>query len=228
MNIGIIGSGRIGGNAGWLFARAGHAVLFSFSRDPEKLAALAAAAGAHARTGTPRDAAAFGDVVMLAVPWGAIDEALAAAGPLDGTILIDTTNQFTGTGLVALPDGISAAAYNARRARGARLVKAYNTLTAGFQAAAAGRAGPDRVVLFLCGDDPGAKETVAELIEDAGFCPVDLGGLADGVPMEAPRRPGAVYGEEFHPAQARWFVDQLRAGPSDQLVEGDSPRVTRP
>lgn len=210
MNIGIIGSGRIGGNAGWLFARAGHAVLFSFSRDPEKLAALAAAAGAHARTGTPRDAAAFGDVVMLAVPWGAIDEALAAAGPLDGTILIDTTNQFTGTGLVALPDGISAAAYNARRARGARLVKAYNTLTAGFQAAAAGRMGPDRVAMFYAGEDADAKEVVAGLIDDSGFAPVDLGGWAEAPIMEAPQRPGAVYGEEYHLTQAREIAAAAR------------------
>jgi len=156
-----------------------------------------------------------------------VDEVLAEVGPLAGKVVIDTTNHFTSGGLADLGSE-TAAQLNQARMPEATLVKAFNTLTAGFQAAAAGRAGPDRVVLFLCGDDPGAKETVAELIEDAGFCPVDLGGLADGVPMEAPRRPGAVYGEEFHPAQARWFVDQLRAGPSDQLVEGDSPRVTRP
>jgi predicted dinucleotide-binding enzyme len=67
-------------------------------------------------------------------------------------------------------------------------------------------------VLFLCGDDAEAKATVSRLIEDAGFAPVDLGGLADAEPMEAPRRPGAVYGEEYRPAEAREVVEALRAG----------------
>jgi len=94
---------------------------------------------------------------------------------------------------------------------GARLVKAFNTLTAGFQAEAAGRAGADRVVIFLCGDDADAKATVASLIDDAGFVPVDLGGLADAAPMEAPRRPDAVYGEEYHETEARAFADRYRS-----------------
>ena len=97
---------------------------------------LAAEVGG-ARAGTPEEAARFGEVVMLSVPWALVDEALEAAGPLEGKILIDTTNQFgrdeSGNfGVLDLPEGMSAAAFNARRARGARLVKAYNTMTAGF------------------------------------------------------------------------------------------------
>jgi predicted dinucleotide-binding enzyme len=88
VKIGIIGSGHIGGNAGRLFAKAGHEVLFSFARDPQTLAQLAAAVGPNARAGTPREAAMFGEVVMLSVPWSAIDEALAQAGSLDGAIVI--------------------------------------------------------------------------------------------------------------------------------------------
>ena len=213
MRVGIIGAGRIGGNAGLLFARAGHEVMFSFSRDRAKLEALAAEAGAVA--GTPAEAARFGEVVMLSVPWALVDEALVAAGPLEGKVLIDTTNQFGrdekgNFGVLDLPDGLSAAAYNAHRAGGARLVKAFNTMTSGFQAEAAGRTGPDRVVMFYAGDDEGANEVVAGLIDDSGFDPVYVGSLTgDVVWMEPPRREGALYGEEFHLREARETVARL-------------------
>jgi predicted dinucleotide-binding enzyme len=216
VRIGIIGSGRIGGNAGKLFAKAGHEVMFSFSRDPEKLEALAAEAGNGARAGAPREAAEFGEVVMLSVPWALVDEALEAVGSLEGKILIDTTNQFTRDGLAELPDGMSAAEYNARRARGARLVKSYNTMTAGFQAEAAGRTGPDRVAMFHAGEDEEAKSVVAGLIEDSGFEPVDVGGWGEVWIQEAPRRDGAVYGEEYRPAGAREIAAALKRGDPDE------------
>jgi predicted dinucleotide-binding enzyme len=207
MRIGVIGAGRIGGNAARLFATAGHEVLVSFSRDPQKLEALAAEIGG--RAGTPQEAAAFGEVVMLSVSWTLIDDVLAQAGSLDSRIVIDTTNQFGREGWEDL-GGRTAAQINAARMPGARYTKAFNTLTSGFQAQAAGRTGPDRVVMFMCGDDEGAKRVVAGLIDDAGFAPVDMGGVADAAPMEAPRRPGAVYGEELHEDAARTFVAGLR------------------
>jgi predicted dinucleotide-binding enzyme len=207
MRIGVIGAGRIGGNAARLLARAGHEVLVSFSRDPQKLEALAAEIGG--RAGTPREAVAFGEVVMLSVSWTLVDDVLAQAGPLDGRIVIDTTNQFGRAGWEDLGKR-TAAEVNDARMPGARYTKAFNTLTAGFQAQAAGRTGRDRVVMFLCGDDEEAKRVVAGLIEDAGFTPVDIGGVADAAPMEAPRRPGAVYGEELHEQEARTFVADLR------------------
>ncbi len=206
MRIGVIGAGRIGGNAARLLSGAGHDVLVSFSRDPVKLRALAQEIGA--RDGTLAEARDF-DVVMLWVPWALIDDVLAEAGPLTGKVVIDTTNQFGRGGLEPLPDHLTAAQVNQARMPGARLVKAFNTLTSGFQAEAAGRTGPDGVVMFMCGDDPEAKEVVARLIDDTGFTAVDMGGLADAAPMEAPRRPGAVYGEEYHEADARRFVEQL-------------------
>jgi predicted dinucleotide-binding enzyme len=212
VRIGIIGAGRIGGNAARLWARAGHEVLLSFSRDPARLERAAAAIGPGARVGSPAEAAEFGEVVVLSVPWRLVGEAVAQAGSLDGVIVIDTTNQFGPDGLEEVPDGLTAAQYNQRRIPGARLVKAFNTLTSGFQEAAAGRTGPDRVVMFMCGDDSVAKATVAGLIMDAGFTPIDLGGLADAAPMEAPPRPGAVYGEEYHEAEARELVERLRTG----------------
>lgn len=171
MRIGIIGAGRIGGNAARLFARAGHDVLLSFSRDPEKLRALARAIGERASDGSPAEAARYGEVVMLSVPWTAIDEALAAAGPLTGKIVIDTTNQFGADGLEKLPDEKSAAEVNAERMPGWRLVKSYNTLTAGFQAEAAGRGEADRVAMFLAGEDPRRSASSPVASPTAGSSP---------------------------------------------------------
>jgi predicted dinucleotide-binding enzyme len=211
VRIGIIGAGRIGGNAARLFARAGHEVLLSYSRDPAKLEAQAAEIGASA--GTPAEAARFGEVVMLSVPWTRIDDVLKEAGSLDGKIVIDTTNQFGPDGLEPLPEGRTAAQVNQARMPGARYTKAFNTLTSGFQAQAAGRTGPDRVAMFLCGDDADAKAVVAALIDDAGFVAIDVGGTADAAIMEAPRRTGAVYGEEFHADDGRAFIDAARRPP---------------
>jgi predicted dinucleotide-binding enzyme len=207
MRIGIIGAGRIGANAARLLAKAGHELLVSFSRDSDKLEHLADEIGG--RAGTPREAVQFGEVVLFSVPWRLVDDVLEQAGPLDGTIVIDTTNQFGTNGWEEL-GGRTAAQVNAARMPGARYTKAFNTLTAGFQAQAAGRTGPDRVVMFLCGDDEDAKRVIAGVIDDAGFTPIDIGGTADAAPMEAPRRPGAFYGEEIHEDEARAFVVQLR------------------
>jgi predicted dinucleotide-binding enzyme len=212
MKIGIIGAGRIGGNAARLFAAAGHEVLLSFSRDAARLSALAEEIGEHAAVGSVAEAARFGDVVMLSVPWRVIPTVLdEAGGPLAGRAVIDTTNQFGPAGIEQIPGGLTAAQFNQERMPETKLVKAFNTLTSGFQASEAGREPADqRVVLFLCGDDAAAKATVSDLISDAGFVPIDIGGLADAAPMEAPRRPGAVYGEEYRPADARAAVEALR------------------
>jgi predicted dinucleotide-binding enzyme len=212
MRIGVIGAGRIGGNAARLLAAAGHEVLLSFSRDPDRLRAEADEIGERASVGDVAEAAAFGDVVLFSVPWRLIDDVLEAAGSLDGKVVIDTTNQYGAGGLEALPEGRTAAQLNQRRMPGARLVKAFNTLTSGFQASAAGRFADRRAVMFMAGDDADAKATVAGLIEDAGFAPADVGGLADAAVMEAPRREGAVYGEEYRPAEAADVVEALRAG----------------
>jgi predicted dinucleotide-binding enzyme len=209
VRIGVIGAGRIGGGAARLLARAGHEVLLSFSRDPERLRAQAEEVGAKA--GTPAEAAAFGDVVILAVPWPAIDEAIEQAGSLDGKVVIDTTNPY-GRGGWEIPEGRTSTQVNQERLPGAKVVKSFNTLTAGFQQEAAGRTGAERVAMFLAGDDAEAKTLVAGMIEDAGFDPVDLGTAAESAILEAPRRPGAVYGEEYRLEDARAVVEAARAG----------------
>ena len=212
MKIGVIGAGRIGGNAARLLAAAGHDVLLSFSRDPNRLASLAVSIGSRATVGEVSAAAEFGDVVLFSVPWALIPAVLDEAGSLEDKIVIDTTNYFARGGGQEIPAGLTAAAFNQRRMPGARVVKAFNTLTSGFQARQAGRPASERVVLFLAGDDPAARKTVAGLIEDAGFAPADIGTLAEAAPMEAPRRPGAVYGEEYRPADAQAVIEALRAG----------------
>ena len=108
--------------------------------------------------------------------------------------------------------GQTAAAFNAGRMPGARYVKSFNTLTAGFQERVADREGEARVVQWVAGDDAEAKRLVAGLIEDMGYVPVDLGGTATCAVMEAPRRHGAVYGEEYRAADAESVVDAVRAG----------------
>ncbi|HEY6295982.1 MAG TPA: NAD(P)-binding domain-containing protein [Streptosporangiaceae bacterium] len=210
MRVGIIGAGRIGGGIARQLAGAGHEVLLSFSRDPQSLEVLAAELGPGATTGSPAEAVAFGEVVVLSVPWSTLPQALEQAGSLAGRIVIDTTNQFGAPPLPAA--GQTAASFNASRMPGARYTKSFNTLTSAFQAETVGRKGDERVVQWLCGDDAEAKHVVAGLIEDAGFVPVDLGGTAGCAVMEAPRRPGAVYGEEYRAADAQAVVEAVRAG----------------
>ena len=210
MRIGIIGAGHIGGGIARQFAGAGHEVMVSFSRDRASLDKAAGEIGPAASAGTPTEAVAFGEVVVISVPWNTLPGALDQAGSLAGKIVIDTTNQFGSPPLPAA--GETAAHFNAGRMTGARYTKSFNTLTSAFQAETAGRTGADRVVQWLCGDDAGAKQVVAGLIEDAGFAPVDLGGTADCAVMEMPRRPGAVYGEEYHAADAAAVAEAVRAG----------------
>jgi 8-hydroxy-5-deazaflavin:NADPH oxidoreductase len=208
MRVGIIGAGHIGGNTARRMALAGHDVIVSFARDQAGLAALAAEIGG---TAAEPSAAAAADVVVLSVPWPVIDEALLAAGPLDGRIVIDTTNQFARGGALDL-GGRTAARFNAERMPGARYTKSFNTLTSAFQAQAATRAERDRVVQWIAGDDEEAKAVVASLVADAGYVPVDLAGIDGCTVMEAPRRPGAVYGEEYRAADAPAVVAAVRAG----------------
>jgi predicted dinucleotide-binding enzyme len=111
-----------------------------------------------------------------------------------------------------LPEGKTAAQLNKERLKGAKYAKAFNTLTAGFQGAAAGRSGDERAAMFFVSDDDEAKDTVKKLIREIGFAQVEVGGTADAAIMEAPRREGAVYGEEFSKSEALEFLEKARAG----------------
>jgi hypothetical protein len=88
MRVGILGSGLMGGKLGTIFARAGHEVVFSYSRDQKKLEQLARVAGGNARAGTPHEAARNAEVVLLAVHWNRVDDALRQAGDLSGKVIV--------------------------------------------------------------------------------------------------------------------------------------------
>ncbi len=206
MKVTVIGAGRIGGNVAAQLARAGHEVTVTFSRDAAALGQRAAELGAAAISDVAA-AVAASEVVVVSIPWGALPDALALMGSLDGRIVVDTTNQF-GPGPKPA-DGQTAAAFNAKR-MGGRYTKSFNTLTAAFQAEMARR--DPRVVQWLCGDDKDAKAVVAGLVADAGYVAVDVGGTAECAVMEAPRRDGAVYGEEYREPEARAVVAAIRAG----------------
>jgi predicted dinucleotide-binding enzyme len=210
MKIGVIGAGRIGGNCARQAVKRGHEVKLSFARDRSTLKELAAELGARASVGSVREAVEFGEVVIVSVPWGVIPDALQEAGDLTGKVVIDTTNQF-GSGPKPAP-GQTAASFNAGRMPGARYTKSFNTLTAGFQATAAERNGDATVVQWVCGNDADAKRLVAQLIESIGYAPVDLGGTETCQVMEAPRRAGSVYGEEYRAADALAVVDAVAQG----------------
>src|SRR3954466_16272841 len=215
MKIGIVGAGRIGGNLASLWAKERHEVMLSYSREPETLEQAASAIGAMASVGSVREAAEFGDAVLFSAPWSRIDEVLSEIGAeaLDGKVVIDTTNQFGPDGLVELPEGKTAGQVNAERLPpGVKSGKDLNKLAAGFRGAAAGRSGDGRAAMFFCGDDDEAKETVKRLIRDIGFAQVDAGGTADAAVMEAPRREGAVYGEEIPKSEALEVLEKARSG----------------
>lgn len=210
MRIGFIGIGHIGGNCARLFAAAGHQAMLSFSRHPERLQTLAAELGGN--IGTPEETVDFADVLVISIPWDAFPELLEQVPDFQNRIVVDTSNAYGSIDLP--PGGTTAASFNAARLPNARYTKSFNTLTAGFQAEAAGRTGAERVVQWLCGDVDEAKRTVAALIDGIGFAAVDVGSNAQAAIMESPRRAGAVYGEEYRLPDASKAVAAIRDGRS--------------
>ena len=180
MKIGIIGSGNVGSNIGASWVRAGHEVMFS-SLHLEEDQALAAKLGGGARAGTPREAATFGDVVMISVPYHALPAVGKEVGDLlKGKVVIDTNNPFTHrdgeTGKWALEKGAGLA--SKELLPGARLVRAFNAIAA----ASMGQAyrEPGRVGMPIASDDAKAVEVASRLIRDVGYEPVLIGGLDKG------------------------------------------------
>ncbi len=176
MNIGMIGSGNVGKALGEAWLAHDHDVLFSYSRDLAKLRAYAASLGPRACAGTPAEAVTFGDALVFAPPWSAVDDALRAAGPMKGKILIDCTNPLTAdlSGL-AVGHTTSAAEEIARRSPGVRVVKAFNTTGADNMRNPLFPAG--RAAMLICGDDRAAKSITGVLAREIGFEVVDAGPL---------------------------------------------------
>ena len=180
MDIGVIGAGRIGQVLARRLAAAGGDVVLS-NRDPRRLTALVGALGPRVRAGSVVDAAA-GEVVVLAVPWRDLPAAVAATGVTDwqGRIVVDPTNPLGPPDFrVADLGGRTSSEVVAGMVPGARLVKAFNTLSPTVLAAQP-RAGAGRRVVFLSGDHPDANREVSAMVNAAGWAAVDLGPLAVG------------------------------------------------
>jgi 8-hydroxy-5-deazaflavin:NADPH oxidoreductase len=179
MTIGIVGAGAISQALATQLARAGIDTLISNSRGPHTLTTVVEALGPRVRAVTAPEAAAL-DLVVLAVPWHRLREALTPLPPWNGRIVIDTTNPLVPAG-VPPPDlgGRTSSEIVADLLPGARLVKAFNTLPPRLVAADPHEAGGRRVV-FFSGNDVPAKAEVGELIGRLGFAGVDLGDLATG------------------------------------------------
>lgn len=191
MKIGVIGAGKIGATVAKLFIAAGHEVALSNSRGAESLRDLVRELGPKAHAMSVDDAARFGDVVLLAVPWRSQD-ALPAAAAVTGKIVIDAMNQYTASGgLERLDASTSASEETRKRLPGARLVKAFNTIWFRHLAERGRKDLPvgERHAIFLAGDDAEAKRVVSRLIEEIGFAPVDTGSLHDGGRRQEPDTP---------------------------------------
>jgi 8-hydroxy-5-deazaflavin:NADPH oxidoreductase len=201
LKIGIIGSGRIGGTLGELWAKAGHEVMFS-SLDLEHDKALAARVGGGARAGTPKEAGAFGEVLLISVPYGALPQVGRDLGDsLKGKVVLDTCNpnpardgdmaiaaKAKGTG-IASPELLP----------GARLVRAFNSVGFSRLQSDAHRAG-EKVAIPLAADDAAALQVAVRLVHDAGFDPVTVGPLARAKEFDSGT---AVYGKALTAAELR-------------------------
>jgi hypothetical protein len=180
--IGIIGAGRLGQAMARTALRAGRSVVIANSRGPESLASVASELGASVTASTVEQAASAG-IVVLAVPWDHVPEAVNGIG-WKGKILIDATNDWAADDL----QGRTSSEIVADLVAPARVVKAANTLGADVLASDPHEAGGRRVI-FFSGDDADAKKEVVALFEDAGFAAVDLGDLATGGEMQQIHHP---------------------------------------
>jgi predicted dinucleotide-binding enzyme len=179
LKIGIIGAGQIGGTLAKLWVAAGNEVLIS-SRHPEELRPLAQALGPKARVGTPREAAVFGDVVLVSIPYGALPQiGRDLKAELAGKIVLDTGNPYPQRdGDMALEARrVGTGVASPRYLPGVRLVRAFNAINSSDLASDAHRPGQP-IAIPLAGDDPEALAMAQRLVRDAGFEPVVVGSLA--------------------------------------------------
>lgn len=205
VKIGIIGSGNVGSNLGRVWAAKGHEVMFS-SRNLDHDKTLAAEVGNKARAGSPRDAATFGEVILLAVPYGALPDLGQSLGDaLKGKVVIDSCNPFPqrdgeiankarekGAGLVS-----------AELLPGARIVRAFNAVGAARMGAV--HQTPGKIGMPIAGDDKDAIKVASQLIRDIGFEPVLIGGLDKGRHL----MPGTPLAGERSPQEIRKIAATL-------------------
>jgi len=202
LRIGVIGSGNIGGTIGRLWVKAGHPVLFS-SRHPDRLKDMVAELGPLARSGTVSDAIAFGDALLVAIPYGALPQlGRDHAAELKGKVVLDAGNASPardGASIAAEVERDGIGATSQRYLAETRLVRAFNTLSYAIFAREANRPDP-KLAIPIAGDDPEAVSVAAQLVRDAGFDPVVVGKLADARRFQR-GEPG--YGQAVSAAELR-------------------------
>jgi predicted dinucleotide-binding enzyme len=200
MKIGIIGSGHIGATVGRHLVKAGHDVKFA-ARNLDKLLPLTAELGSHASTGSPREAALFGEVVIVATPYGAWSALGRDLGPLlKGKIVVDAANPYPqrdgDVAKQAIDSGRGSGLFTANHLPGANVVKAFNTIS--WQTLA--NNGGTGLAMAVAGDDDAAVQTVARLVRDSGFEPVIAGSLSEAKRFD----PGTpAYGKTLSPQELR-------------------------
>ena len=206
VKIGIVGSGRIGSTLGGLWLKAGHEVMFS-SLDLNHDKALAASLGSGARAGTPREAAAFGDVLLMAVPYSALPQlGRDLADLIKGKVVLDACNPIPGRDgeIASWARQKGAGLASAELLPGARLVRAFNAIGYSRLPEAAQRQG-ERTGMPMASDDADAVAVASRLVREIGFEPVMIGPLAKGKHLI----PGTPLAGEHTPEQIRQIAATL-------------------
>ena len=207
LKIGVVGSGRVGGTLGGVWVKAGHEVMFS-SRDLEHDKKLAAGLGPNARAGTPRDAAAFGEVLLISVPYRALPDVGKDLGALlKGKVVIDTCNPIPSRDgdIATWAREKGAGLASAELLPGARIVRAFNAIGSARMGAVHEQQG-ERIGMPIAGDDAKAVEVASRLIREIGFEPVLIGPLAMGKYL----MPGTPLAGERTPEQIRQIAATLK------------------
>ena len=206
VKIGIIGSGHVGSALGGVWAKAGNEVMFS-SRHLDNDKKLAAAIGANARAGTPQEAAAFGQVLLFAVPYSAFPELIKSLGnSLKGKVVINASNPFPQRDgeIATQARDKGAGLFDAQLLAGAHVVRAFNAVGAARMASA--HEDPGRIGMPIAGDDTKAIEVASRLVRQAGFEPVVIGGLDMGKYL----MPGTPLAGEHTPEELRSIAATLK------------------
>lgn len=207
LKIGVVGSGRVGGTLGGVWVKAGHEVMFS-SRTLENDKKLAASLGRNARAGTPREAAAFGEVLLISVPYRSLPDVGKDLGNLiKGKLVIDTCNPIPSRDgeIATWAREKGAGLASAELLPGARIVRAFNAIGSARMGAAHEQQG-ERVGMPIAGDDAKAVEVASRLIREIGYEPVLIGGLAKGKYL----MPGTPLAGERTPEQIRQIAATLK------------------
>lgn len=207
LKIGVVGSGRVGGTLGGVWVKAGHEVMFS-SRDLDNDKKLAASLGPNARAGTPREAAAFGEVLLISVPYRALPDVGKDLGTLvNGKVVIDTCNPIPSRDgdIATWAREKGAGLASAELLPGARIVRAFNAIGYTRMGAAHEQKG-ERIGMPIAGDDAKAVELASRLIREIGYEPVLIGGLVMGKHL----MPGTPLAGERTPDQVRQVAATLK------------------